>query len=403
MTHSAGGPRGCLPGAASLLPQPSVGTSPARRTPLWANPSGSDDEMTVESNREPREITMYEKDGEKYFVVDGHVHFWDASRENWVEGQEEYADGWIKCFHGYHSALSPKEELWSLEEFRKYPEERMIKDLFEDGYVDVAVFLPTNLRQWYKEGFNTTEQNAALAEKHPNRFVVNTTWDPRDGDEGLRVFEENVKRYGCKGAKLYTAEWKDDSYGWSLDSRDAFRYMEKCLELGVKNLHLHKGPTVWPLHRDAFDIKDVDVAATAFPDLNFIIEHVGLPRFEDLCWLSAQESNLYAGMAVAMPFMHSRPAYFAKMLGELLFWVGEDNIIFSSDYAIWSPKWLVERFVDFAYPEGPEYAEYPPLTTDVKRKVLGLNAARIYDLYVPAEIPRPEGTEDVQDKSAVQV
>jgi hypothetical protein len=36
---------------------------------------------------------LYEKDGEKYFVVDGHGHFWDASPENWVEGQEEYAEG----------------------------------------------------------------------------------------------------------------------------------------------------------------------------------------------------------------------------------------------------------------------------------------------------------------------
>ena len=27
---------------------------------------------------------MYEKDGEKYFIVDSHMHFWDASPENWV-------------------------------------------------------------------------------------------------------------------------------------------------------------------------------------------------------------------------------------------------------------------------------------------------------------------------------
>jgi hypothetical protein len=32
---------------------------------------------------------VYEKDGEKYFVLDGHVHYWDASPENWIEGQEQ--------------------------------------------------------------------------------------------------------------------------------------------------------------------------------------------------------------------------------------------------------------------------------------------------------------------------
>jgi hypothetical protein len=25
---------------------------------------------------------VYEKDGEKYFVVDGHVHYWDTSPDN---------------------------------------------------------------------------------------------------------------------------------------------------------------------------------------------------------------------------------------------------------------------------------------------------------------------------------
>ena len=30
---------------------------------------------------------MYEKDGEKYFVVDAHTHYWNAAPDNWVPGQ----------------------------------------------------------------------------------------------------------------------------------------------------------------------------------------------------------------------------------------------------------------------------------------------------------------------------
>jgi hypothetical protein len=45
-------------------------------------------------------------------------------------------------------------------------------------------------------------------------------------------------------------------------------------------------------------------------------------------------------------------------------------------------------FVDFKI-EGDKASELPELTPDVKRKILGLNAARLYDLEVPAEIPRP--------------
>jgi len=40
---------------------------------------------------------MYEKDGEKYFIVDGHMHWWNAAPENWRH--KEYGEGWIRCFY----------------------------------------------------------------------------------------------------------------------------------------------------------------------------------------------------------------------------------------------------------------------------------------------------------------
>ncbi|WIX77512.1 amidohydrolase family protein [Amycolatopsis carbonis] len=340
---------------------------------------------------------MYEKDGEKYFVVDGHTHFWDASPANWVPGQEQYAKGWIECFHAYQS-LGPADTHWPIEKFQKYDEETMMYDLFDAGHVDVAIFQPTSLRQWYKEGFNTTEANGALAEKYPGRFIVNTNWDPRDGDPGLKGLEERVQRWGCKGAKLYTAEWHGDSRGWSLRDPEASRYLEKCQELGVKNIHVHKGPTIWPLDKDAFDVRDVDYAATNFPELNFIVEHVGLPRIEDFCFMATQEPNVYAGLSVVIGgLMHARPRFFAKVMGELLFWVGEDKMLFGADYAIWEPKWQVEGFVDWQMPDGEEFSDYQKLTVETKKKILGLNAARLYGLEVPEglDLKAPETVEAV--------
>jgi len=336
---------------------------------------------------------VYEKDGERYFVVDGHTHFWDASPGNWVKGQEQYAKGWIECFHAYQG-LGPAETHWSIDDFMKYSEERMMRDLFDDGHVDVAIFQPTNLRQWYTEGFNTTETNGALAEKHPGKFIVNTNFDPREGEDGLRALEERAKRWNCKGVKLYTAEWRGDSRGWSLKSDDAARYLDRCQELGIKNIHVHKGPTIWPLDKDAFDVSDVDYAATNFPELNFIVEHVGLPRIEDFCFMATQEPNVYAGLSVVVGgLMHARPRFFAKVIGELMFWLGEDRLVFGADYAIWEPKWQVEGFVDWQMPDGEEFSDYAKLTVDQKKKILGLNAARLYDLDIPAELrPQAEPT-----------
>ena len=137
---------------------------------------------------------MYEKDGHRYFVVDSHMHHWDASPENWVVGQENYAKGWIECFHAYQG-LGPPETHWSIEHFMKSSEDDLMKDVFEDGHVDVAIFQPTYLKEWYRTGFNTTEQNGVVAERHPGQFIVNTRWDPREGDAGLKELEENMSTH----------------------------------------------------------------------------------------------------------------------------------------------------------------------------------------------------------------
>ena len=220
---------------------------------------------------------MYEKDGEKYFVVDAHMHYWDASRENWREGREDLAKGWIDCFYGYHQ-LGPPETHWDYEKYLKVSEEDLMRDVFEEGYVDKAIFQSTYLKYWYTEGFNTTDRNGSMLEEHADKFIVNGRFDPRDGEAGLKQLEEDARRWNLKGVKVYTAEWHENgSRGWKLSDPESYRFLEKCRELGIKNIHAHKGPTIWPLNKDAFSTEDVDQAATDFTDLNFIIEHVGHP------------------------------------------------------------------------------------------------------------------------------
>ncbi|HEX3261303.1 MAG TPA: amidohydrolase family protein, partial [Pseudonocardia sp.] len=206
------------------------------------------------------------------------------------------------------------------------------------------------------------------------------------GDAGLKQLEEDAKKWNLKGVKVYTAEWYKDSRGWRLDSPEAYRFLEKCQELGIKNIHAHKGPTIWPLDKDAFSPVDIDAAATDHQDLNFIVEHAAIPRIEDFCFMAVQEPNVYAGLSVVIGgLMHARPKFFAKVMGELLFWVGEDKLTFGSDYNIWTPKWQVEGFVDWQMPDDEAFTDYGKLTTATKKKILGLNAAKLYDIEVPSE------------------
>ena len=340
---------------------------------------------------------MYSNDGESYFIVDAHIALWDARPENQrnIHGKQ-----FIDCFYDYHRNLSPESEVWSYEEYLYQGGERLMKDLFTDGYVDHAIFQPAKLGAFYHRDFGQTEEAWALTQANPGKLTYNHWWDPRDGEEGLDRLRLDAERFGLKGVKLYTAAWYGDSRGWKLTDPWSYRYLEACRELGITNIHIHKGPTIRPLDRDAFDVADVDAVASDFPDINFIVEHVGLPRLEDFCWIATQEPNVYGGLAVADAFMHTRPRYFAQIIGELLYWIGEDRILYSSDYALWSSKWLVPMFVDFQIPDDMQ-PEYSAITTDQRKKILGLNAAALYDIPVPAELQVAAAPEQVPVASPV--
>ncbi len=42
-------------------------------------------------------------------------------------------------------------------------------------------------------------------------------------------------------------------------------------------------------------------------------------------------------------------------------------------------------------PDTEEYSDYPHPTTDSKKKIMGLNAAKLYDIEVPAELQLKNG------------
>jgi predicted TIM-barrel fold metal-dependent hydrolase len=325
---------------------------------------------------------MYRHDGADVFVIDNHIHWWDASPENTIH---EGGDQFIDTFYNAHTGHTAEERQWDREAFRKYDKERLLTDVFRDGYVDVAMFQPTYLSEFYEDGLNTIERNGELKSAYPERFILNGWFDPRDGEEGLEYLESQKEEWDVDGVKVYTAAWNGDSKGYRLDSEEAFEYLQRCVDLGIENIHAHKGPTLRPLSMDAFDVMDIDDAATSFPELNFIVEHVGLPRLDDFCWLADQEPNVYGGLAVVMPFAYSRPRKFREMMGELLWWLGDDRLIFGSDYAIWEPKWLIEAFMQTAFTRAEREEYDATLDLETKRKILGGNIARLYDIDIEAK------------------
>jgi len=166
----------------------------------------------------------------------------------------------------------------------------------------------------------------------------------------------------------------------------------------VKHMHFHKGPAVEPLSLSKFDVRDIDEPAWLYPELNFIIDHVGLPRLDDFCWIATRCPNVYGSLAVANMFVHNNPRHFAEIMANLLFWLGPDRIIWGTDFPIWYPHWLLDDFMAFQLPEDIK-AEYGvDLTDEIKQKIIGGNIARLYGIDTDSKLKSLENDEIAQRK-----
>ena len=57
----------------------------------------------------------------------------------------------------------------------------------------------------------------------------------------------------------------------------------------------------------------------------------------------------------------------------------------SAAIAIWTPKWLIEKFMAYELPEDLKEEYHVDLTLETRRKILGENAARLYGIDIPAK------------------
>ena len=188
---------------------------------------------------------------------------------------------------------------------------------------------------------------------------------------------------------------------------------------GLGNICIHKG--LAPNEEATPEIGhpgDIPKAARDWPNLNFIIYHACIrPRFfmyesleevesgalragvPDISWttefaeLATDLPNVYAELGTTWAStVITFPTVAAHILGQLLKFLGEDRVVFGSD-SVWygSPQWQIEALWRFEIPRDMrEKYGYPELTETAKRKILGLNSARLYELQSTSTV-RPGG------------
>jgi predicted TIM-barrel fold metal-dependent hydrolase len=211
--------------------------------------------------------------------------------------------------------------------------------------------------------------------------------NPLEGRRALDLMERQVGEFGAKAFKFYNVRYDYGSpFPWRMDDPQiAFPIFEKAQELGVNLVGVHKGLPLGPQPIEATQTWDMDGAAANFPDINFVIFHVGLPFLDETCWQLIRHPNLYASLAATINFVVRAPRAFAEILGKLLFWAGEDKIVYGSEAPIFHPQWALQAFKDFSIPQDLcEGYGYPQLTDEAKRKILGENLLRLHGMDVEA-------------------
>jgi uncharacterized protein len=316
------------------------------------------------------------------FVFDGVAHVFNFEKKNALGPPGEMFNNHLYAFH---AALTPEgQTVLPAEEFlRQWTVDEIDEMVYRQSDTDMLVAMPLPLTDLFKDGLSPWEECAELARRNPDRTVFWGSVNPLEGRRALDLMERQVGEFGAKAFKFYNVRY---DYGrpfpWRMDDpRVAFPVFEKAQELGVNLIGVHKGVPLGPQPIESTQTWDMDGAAANFPDLNFVIFHVGLPFIDEVCWQLIRHPNLYASIAATINFIVRAPRQFAEVLGKLLFWCGEDKIIYGSEAPIWQPQWALEAFWNFQLPQDlVDGYGYPQLTEQAKRKILGENLLRLHGM-----------------------
>jgi predicted TIM-barrel fold metal-dependent hydrolase len=212
-----------------------------------------------------------------------------------------------------------------------------------------------------------------------------------------QAMERINREHGNHGWKVYPP-----SGGWWLDDPAiAYPMYEKALELKQPIICAHKGLLLGAFIEEFLDPKDVGPAAKDWP---FVVYHsaIELGRAEgeyspntptaelqgvDRLIRTVEEhglggKNVYAEMGTAWFVSMNDPVAAQHYVGKVLKYLGEDRMVWGSE-CVWfnSPQPQIETFRTFQISE--EFQQrygYPAITDEIRRKIFGLNAARLYDI-----------------------
>jgi predicted TIM-barrel fold metal-dependent hydrolase len=284
-----------------------------------------------------------------------------------------------------------------------------VKELFFDSDTVMAIISGVPSSSYQDDNILPPDKmvktrNDINAWANSQRMLSHGLLRPNFGAAEFEEMERQNKVLKINSWKMYPGAEINKGAWWLDDEKVAYPFWERSRKLGIKNLCIHKGLPLGLFNEEHCHPRDVEKAAKDFPDLNFIIYHSGFnpaaKRTEEqagnpqyIPWVSdlmdsvkrSSLKNVYFELGSTWNFTSGgRPEVAMHLLGQLLNMGMENNIIWGTD-SIWggSPQSQIERFRRFQIRDDvAEKYHYQKLTPEIKAKIFGLNAARIYKVDV---------------------
>lgn len=332
------------------------------------------------------------------FVLDAITHAYNFRPDNRLGG--EYADGIIRGVYGAHEPYSPpgRKDLVLTEDVfinQICDPDVTGQMLFGESHTDVCIYHELPLFGYFKDGGSPLSVGKAMRERWPERVYLYGGISPHQPGALERV-DQLVEEDKVVGLKLYPHDLVEGELrAFSMNDPDLlFPIFERAQKHGLKTVAIHKAMVMGPVPVEPYSPNDVVEAARAFPDLTFEIVHGGWAFLEETAVMMQWFPNITASLEGTSAFLFRAPRKFAEIIGTLLLAGAADRLLWAIGGAVVHSRAFEEAFWQFEMPQDlVDGYGFPPLTDEVKRGILGGNAARMLGIDVRDFQSKTEGDE----------
>ncbi len=323
-------------------------------------------------------------------IFDNVVHLHNLREDNVIEPEGRIAQNFF-----YRTLQQVKGPDYTVEEFASAWTGKRVGDiLFRPGsQIDYAMVQTVPMWDLYKDGLDAVERQYELVQLFPERVIFCGGTDPvlRGLNAAMHDIDHQVRDLGAVSIKFYTGHSRGQS--WRMDDpKLAYPLYERMLEHGVSLAQVHKGNPLGPEPLTALQAHDVGAAALDFPEMRFIIHHLGVPYEDETIMIAARLPNVYLSTSTWINSIGIAPRLTAERLGKILQQVGPDRVLWGSEAPLGpDPQSLLEACWNFQIPEDLQRGYgYPAITAEDRVKIFGANMLKLLGMdYVPPKFESP--------------